>query len=328
MIHSFGAPTNCQHPVDGAGPTGLIFDSQGNLYGVTYALGPNGFGTVFELSPPLLQGGAWTETILWSFNGQDGVEAKCQLVFDGAGNLYGTTPYGGTGPASAGAVFQLVPPTTGTQWSLNTLYGFGNNPMDGSQPYTGVVFDNAGNLYGTTLYGGKGIGLHNPGWGIVYKLTPNAQLPWSETILYWLTPKSGTNPEFGLTIDTAGNLYGAAPGGGRRDNGAVFRLTPRAGGVYQFDEFPFAGSPNGSEPQVVILLGKKIYGTTSYGGVNQNAGTVFEINGKTESVLYSFCSLPNCADGTDPYSLTQHGGHLFGYADVGGWGGIFELSPP
>lgn len=327
VIHSFGASTNCQNPADGAGPTGLIVDSKGNLYGVTRSQGPNGYGTVFELAPPSAPGGAWTETVLWGFNYQDGYAPQCQLIFDASGNLYGTTTFGGT--LGMGTVFQLVPPAKGTLWSLNTLYNFGTNSLDGSQPSAGVVFDKAGNLYGTTEFGGLGIGYRQPGWGIVFKLTPGSQLPWSESILYSFTPKTGVQPASMLAIDAVGNLYGAVPGKGRTGNGAVFRLAPQAGGVYKFNQLLFPGSPNGAEPGAVILVGKKIYGTTYLGGVNPNAGTVFEIDGKTESVLYSFCSLAGCADGGVPEgTLTIHGRNLFGIASLNTYGEVFELSPP
>jgi uncharacterized repeat protein (TIGR03803 family) len=327
VLHSFGASTNCQNAPDGADPSGLILDSKGNLYGVTFSQGPNGHGTVFELTPPSVQGGDWTETVLWGFNYHDGSEPQSRLIFDASGNLYSTTTAGGT--LDMGTVFQLVPPATGTQWSLNTLYNFGTNSMDGSQPYAGVVFDKAGNLYGTTLFGGKGIGYHQQGWGIVYKLTPGSQLPWSESILYWFTPKTGVNPQSELAIDAAGNLYGAVPEKGLTGDGAVFRLAPQAGGAYQFNELLFTGSPNGAGPETILLQGKMFYGTTGLGGVDQYAGTVFEINGTTESVLYSFCSLPNCADGGGPYGpLTVHGSSLFGVGTLNPYGDVFELSPP
>jgi uncharacterized repeat protein (TIGR03803 family) len=225
----------------------LIVDRQGNLYGVTRSQGPNGYGTVFELTPPLVQGGAWTETVLWGFNDLDGSEPQSQLIFDPSGNLYSTTAVGGT--LGMGTVFQLVAPSTGKQWSLNTLYNFGTNPTDGSEPYAGVVFDKAGNLYGTTLFGGMGIGYHQQGWGIVYKLTPNSQPPWSESILYWFTPKTGVNPDSELAIDAAGNLYGAVPGKGRAGDGAVFRLAPQAGGAYQFNELQSPVLRTGPDPK-------------------------------------------------------------------------------
>lgn len=325
VLHSFGASTGCQNPADGAGPSGLILDAKGNLYGVTSGQGPNGRGTVFELSPPTKPGTDWTETILWGFAGPDGSWPQGKLSFDQAGNLYDTTTFGGI--FGQGTVFQLVPPVSGTQWTLNTLYNFGGNDLDGSQPYAGVVFDNSGNLYGTTQFGGKGIGYHKYGWGIVYKLTPSAQLPWTESILYWFTPKTGVNPISELAIDSTGKLYGTLLDGGPA--GAIFRLVPVGGGAYHFDHLMLPGAPNASGPGSVLFVNGALYGASVSGGVS-NAGSIFQVKGTHESVVYSFCSQPNCADGGSPWrsGLTLHGGSLFGTVTQPSWGGVFQLSPP
>jgi uncharacterized repeat protein (TIGR03803 family) len=144
---------------DGAAPfSGLIADSAGNLYGTTadgggtYCNG-QGCGTVFELTPPATQGGAWTETVLYSFQGGNAAAGpEASLIFDAAGNLYGTT-YGG-GASSDGTVFQLTPPATqGGSWTETVLYSF-KGGSDGEYPVASLIFDPAGNLYGTTVFGG------------------------------------------------------------------------------------------------------------------------------------------------------------------------------
>jgi uncharacterized repeat protein (TIGR03803 family) len=158
VLYSFGRGT------DGASPlVGLIFDVVGNLYGTTTFGGTYGAGTVFELTPTA--GGGWTETVLHSFNpnnGTDGFNPYAGLIFDAAGNLYGTTYYGGS--YGGGTVFELTP-AAGGGWTETVLRSFGNG-TDGFWPYAGLIFDHAGNLYGTTEYGGT----HN--YGTVFELTP------------------------------------------------------------------------------------------------------------------------------------------------------------
>src|ERR1019366_6388363 len=142
VMHSFGRSGN-----DGQNPlANLISDSAGNLCGTTSAGGVYGNGTVFELLPN------GTETVLYNFgSGGDGQNPYAGLIFDTAGNLYGTTVNGGT--YGGGAAFELSP-NGGGGWAESVLYSFGNGSSDGSNPYAGLVFDNSGNLYGTTANGG------------------------------------------------------------------------------------------------------------------------------------------------------------------------------
>src|SRR5438552_2943078 len=141
---------------------GLILDAAGNLYGTGGYGGPHGYsgGTVFKLIPQV--GGGWTEKILHSFgNGLDGANPWSALIFDGAGNLYGTTYFGGAsspqcnpnGTFSCGTAFQLSP-VAGGGWKETILHSFGHNASDGRFPYAGMIFDAAGNLYGTAQFGG------------------------------------------------------------------------------------------------------------------------------------------------------------------------------
>ena len=146
---------------DGANPTGnLIFDSTGNLYGVTQ-YGGTGNGAVFELSPPSSPGGDWAETVLYSFQGgpSDGAGPMAGLVLDGAGNLYGTGFHGGIDAepcddGGCGVVYELTPPSVpGSPWTESVLYMFQGN-TSGGNPMAPLIFDQAGNLYGTTFIGG------------------------------------------------------------------------------------------------------------------------------------------------------------------------------
>jgi uncharacterized repeat protein (TIGR03803 family) len=151
--------------------SGLTFDAQGNLYGVTGAGGDYNHGTIFELTPGA---NGWTLTTIHSFDGQDGGTPNGGLIFDAAGNLYGTSPSGGTG---GGNVFEMTPGSSG--WTFNVLYNFclQYHCPDGGGPQAGVIIGNGGNLYGTTEGGGS------VGEGVVFELT-SASETWDESMLY------------------------------------------------------------------------------------------------------------------------------------------------
>jgi uncharacterized repeat protein (TIGR03803 family) len=186
---------------------------------------PYGKGTVFELAPKL--GGGWTEKVLHVFgNGSDGQLPSGSLVLDSAGNLYGTTTSGGA--HLAGTVFELSPRANGA-WIEKILHNFNNNGPDGYDTFlSGVILDSSGNLYGTTAFGGT------HGLGTVFELSPQSGGGWTERILHNFNNDGadGTEPISGLTLDSAGNLYGttsAAAGG--TPNGTVFELKRKPGGA-------------------------------------------------------------------------------------------------
>ncbi len=225
VLHNFGDGGN-----DGYLPgSGLIIDAHGNLYGTTAGGGTHGDGTVFELSP---QGGGWTEGVLHSFNfnGQDGINPYGGLVFDAAGNLYGTTNFGGIHPAclanfGCGTVFELIP-VGGGEWTERVLHSFGNG-TDGAEPFfTSLIFDTAGNLYGTTNVGG----LH--GYGTVFELVRTQGGGWADRVLHSFgSGDDGALPFAGVILDGAGNLYGTTQQGGIHtcpvgNCGTVFEITP------------------------------------------------------------------------------------------------------
>lgn len=197
---------------DGSGPSGtLIFDHAGNLYGTTRSGGASNYGTVFELSPPSLPGGAWTETILHSFSSTDGFYPSAGLYMDGAGNLYGTTVYGGstTGSecsgAGCGVVFKLSPGSGGA-WTEQLLHRF--DYTDGENPYGALVFYH-GNFYGTTFAGGANRS------GTVFELTPGHGGPWTLTTVHnFGSGADGSSPYSEVVFDAHGNLYGTTFGGG------------------------------------------------------------------------------------------------------------------
>jgi uncharacterized repeat protein (TIGR03803 family) len=204
-------------------PSGsLVPDSLGNLYGTTLfggsgsCGGPGGCGVVFKLSPS--SGTAWTETVLYNFNGPDGAYPQGSLIFDGAGNLYGVTQTTDTDP---GNVFKLTPSVSGP-WTETVLHVFTGH-TDGAAPQGSLVLDSAGNLYGQTSQGGS-----SANCGIVYKLAP-ASTTWTESKLHTFTcGADGGSPVGGLIFDSAGNLYGTASNdnGVGSNSGVVFRITP------------------------------------------------------------------------------------------------------
>ena len=277
IVHSFKPQQG-----DGRYPyAGLMIDGKGNLYGTTSQggsgtnCGSSGCGTVFLLIPR--GGGLWTEKILHSFDGgtTDGSSPVASLVLH-AGKLYGTTQVGPAGASSnSGSVFELAPDGSGG-WTENILHTFTNNGTDGYTPDAGVMFDSAGNLYGTTNSGGAN------GYGTVFQLSPNGGGSWSETVIhdfYSIPGVDGVYPEWaGLTIDASGNLYGTTAGGGANANGIVYKLTPATGGGWTENVvFTFNGS-DGNQPVSGVTLDRKgnIYGSTEYGGANFG-GTAFKI---------------------------------------------------
>jgi uncharacterized repeat protein (TIGR03803 family) len=174
-------------------------------------------------------GGGWGEKVLLSFNGTDGANSYGSLIFDAAGNLYGTTIQGG--PVSCpldvggcGTVFELTPQVD-ERWTETVLHSFGS-ATDGALPYGSLIFDASGNLYGTTAGGGTG-SCSGYGCGTVFELSPNSDGSWSETVLHnFKNEGDGYSPYAGLIFDASGNLYGTTQEGGFHGLGTVFKITP------------------------------------------------------------------------------------------------------
>ena len=219
VLHGFGG-------ADGSGPIGtLAADNAGNLFGTTENGGNANGGTVFELQPPAAGQNAWTESVLVSFSyaAGNGVSPLSGVVLDSTGDLVGTTYAGGK--HGAGAVFSIRPPAPGqTQWQETLLHSFLYDAAHGSFPATGVIFDAAGNLYGTTQSGGK----FNS--GTLYQLLPPAtgKALWSETVLHSFGGSAGDGPAPNGTVvpDAAGNIFGTTYNGGKFGYGTVFKISP------------------------------------------------------------------------------------------------------
>lgn len=331
----------------------LVFDKVGNIYGTTQGGGSLGYGAVFELSPPTVQGGAWTEAVLYSFPwGNDGLNPSSGLIFDGKGALFGETLYGGVG--NRGIIFKLTPPAVqGDSWNETTIYSFcaSGTCTDGQTPSGGLVFDKKGNVYGTTQYGGSA------GCGVVFELAkPNSQQGnWTETVLHNFCVQvekhpEGRLPQNGVIFDKAGNLYGTTAWGGgssvcSNGCGTVFELSIVGALWTERALYAFQGNGDGNIPASGLIFDSlgALYGTTG-GTTGLNFGNVFKLTPHqggawSESVVYTFQGAQGDAyypgsgvtfKGKDLYGTTQEGGSAlcsYGSQSVG-CGTIFKLTPP
>jgi uncharacterized repeat protein (TIGR03803 family) len=322
---------------DGAASGQLTFAPDGSLYGI-------GGTYVYHLKPPATSCKSflceWTNNVIWTFC--CGIYSPGGLTFDKAGNLYGTSEFGSvanhcSGGLGCGYIFQLVP-LGGDNWTYNEIYQFHGG--DGAHPEGTLIFDQAGNLYGTTggLYGGDGN-------GNVFELTPSGAGYWNETILY--TFQSGSDGRFpiaGVIFDSAGNLYGASSSEGVNNGGAIFELTASNGW-----RFNLLYSPSGSGPYAdgvyssLIMDGAgNLYGTNYINGA-YNLGSVFKLSpsngGWTYTTLHDFTG---GSDGAYPEGslAMDNKGNLYGTTFAGGsisancspndsyqCGVVFEITP-
>jgi uncharacterized repeat protein (TIGR03803 family) len=256
------------HGTDGEGPTaGLTFDSAGNLYGNTFFGGANGYGEVFELSPN--GDGTWKEIALYAFNSRHGVGPYGNLVLDASGNVYGTTIAGGAN--IYGTVYELSPNAHG-KWTHTILHSF--QSTDGSGPQCGVVFDAAGNLYGTAWEGGA------YGFGVVFRVSPGKGGTWTETVLHSFgkNTNDGQGPLAAVTLDNSGNIYGTTSAGGSLGDGTVFKLQPTGKGKWTETVLHFFKNHPGRFPGAAVVFDQQgnLYGTTEGDG-QITFGSVFEI---------------------------------------------------
>jgi uncharacterized repeat protein (TIGR03803 family) len=350
MLHKFTGGSDGAHPA-----AGLTLDAAGNLYGTTSAGGdvtacpstdpgiPGGCGVVFGLKPN--SHGGWTESVLHTFAyGADGANPAAGLIFDAAGNLYGTTSVGGdptacpslfpAGLAGCGIAFKLKPNADGT-WTESILHTF-NGGAGGTNPSGGLIFDAAGNLYGTTSVGGNVGGCGSPeGSGVVFKLAPNPDGTWTESVLHSFGG-DGCFAQGGVIFDSAGNLYGTTSG---NPNGTVFKLAPNPDGtwvestLYSFFDKADGLYPNGG---LVFDAVGNLYGTTYFGGRvhlcnDDGCGVVFKLTPTSsgswsETVLRKF--LGRAANPFAPV-IFDNKGNLYGTTSsgTGNNGVVFKITP-
>lgn len=316
---------------DGGEPrAGLIFDGAGNLYGTTVRGGPNDHGSVFKLSPN--PDGTWTESVIYFFQGgTDGSFPEARLVFDAGGNLYGTTVHDGdpTSYQGCGTVFKLSPNPDGT-WTESVIHRF--NDQDGNSPYGRVIFDPAGNLYGTTYFGGQ---THS---GTVFKLAPNPDGTWTETVLHSFLGKDGAEPMAGLAFDSSGNLLGTTGYGGKFLAGTVFELLPNPDGSWTKKTIHPFHHTDGGGPSTDLTMDTagNFYGTTFAGGKYEK-GVVFRLKPRgdgtwKERVIHAFQGSPGYYP--DAGVVFDKAGNLYGTTFFGGdqacrdgCGSVFKLMP-
>ena len=340
VLHNFSGGA------DGANPyAGITLGQAGSLLG-TASGGGLGYGTVFKLKSS--QSGN-TLGVLYSFTGgSDGANPYNGVVVGSDGIVYGSTYSaggGGCGGYGCGTVFNLRPPATLCRsilcpWTETSLHGFvGGN--DGSGPTQGsnLIFDQMGNMYGTTVSGGA------YGQGTVYKLTRSAG-GWTESVIHAFGASGdGAQPLHNVILDTSGNLYGTTSYGGAYNKGTVYQLVPSGSGWTENILVSFSLSESaGGIPYAGLLIDQSgnLYGATSanassggpptgYGG----GGAIFELipssGGWTLKVLYNF---PDLGEGyhCGPYGnlVMDTAGNLYGitYSDGPyGYGSVFKLTP-
>jgi uncharacterized repeat protein (TIGR03803 family) len=301
---------------DGGFPNAsLVFDQNGNLYGTTVSGGAYNRGVVFRLTP------TGQETILYNFcppHHCEGRSPYAGLVFDGPGNLYGTTAFGGA--YGGGVVFKL---TLGGEYTVVHNFCQQSECDDGEVPYAGLVFDEQGNLYGTTSAGGA---YH---FGTVFKIFPNGR----ERVLYSFCALSacadgGTPFLSGVILDRQGNVYGTAGLGGVNGNGVVFKITPQGQETVLYSFCSESGCTDGSDPSAGLVFDRvgNLYGTTESGGINNN-GVVFRLSPDGKEKSYAF----DGTNGGNPWGgvVFDQNGNLYGTTEGGGTNGsgvVFNLT--
>lgn len=322
---------------DGLSPTAnLTFDTAGNLYGTTFHGGDyqcdsfSGCGTVFKLE--LGTDGKWSKRVLHIFHGEDGAYPN-GMIFDGAGNLYGTALTGG-GTQGYGVVFKLTRSVIGP-WKETILHTFRNK--DGGLPAGSLVFDSVGNLYGTTQTGGNLNACGGAGCGTVFELTQGGDKKWTMTVLHAFKGNDGSNPTCTPILDPVGNLYGTTSSGGASGYGTVFEIKRGPNGRWIGTVLHFFDGRDGAEPYAGLVFDSagNLYGTTQFGGdLNSfycggvGCGTVFKLapgpNGKwIPAVIHAF----NGVDGMNPLAglMVDAAGNLYGTTFYN-YGVVFELS--
>jgi uncharacterized repeat protein (TIGR03803 family) len=347
VIYNFCERASCSDGDDPQG--GLVLDSAGNIYGTTVYGGRAGDGAAFEL---IRKSGKnrWKHELIYSFCSKfrnfaclDGSQPTGKLIVDAQGNLYGTTFRGGYQGTNYGTIFELLP-GKGSLRSSKTLHMFCQNIhtcTDGGAPVSGLTYvgasaglpyDGVSTLYGTTLFG------QNASQGSAFEIQRKGRSRWRLTAMHDFCPQppvcpDGSSPRSDLTADGNGNVFGTA-------DTTAFELHRRAGSwklavLYNFCSLP--GCSDGLNPSSGGLLedgSGNLFGTTDAGGEAHGGccGTVFKLQPGDptwqESVVYSFCSLRNCADGSDPLStlMMDPSGNLFGTTSAGGGNNIDKNS--
>jgi len=318
-IYSFGSSS-----VDGMNPLGrVVFGPDGLLYGTTSEGGAHGFGTVFSLQPPATACKTvlcpWIETIIYNFNfDAGGVDPGYEdLVFDHAGNIYGTAfnSEGGNG-----VVFKMT--RSGSGWTESPLWHFTGGD-DGSYPASGVILDSAGNLYGTTSDGGAN------GGGTVYELSPT-QSGWTETTLYSFSGFENSIGDGGLTWDAHGNLFGISGTPLQSYYSNAYELTPGNGAWTYTQLQAFGWQSDGPLAAPTFDSQGNLYGPLPSGG--NGSGEIFKLTPSGNQWIYSsFYQFQSChvSPGCAPIGAVTFdaNGNMYGTSAGGLNGNVWEITP-
>ena len=334
VLYSFTGGSDGKNPYGG-----VTRDSKGDLYGTTVSGGSggtcsgDGCGVVFRLSKSDKR---WVETVMYNFTGgKDGFGPGGAVVFDGDGNLYGTTPDGGNlqecNGLGCGVVYQISP-AHGGGWKQTVLHTF-TGGADGAVGSLGpLLVDKTGNVFGVAEVGGD----PSCQCGTVFELTVvNGKWKFMRLDAFKGTPQSGF-PYGGVIADSKGNLYGTTYYGGTDGAGSVFKLTKSGDKFTESVLYSFTGGADGGSPTTTLMFDAKgnLYGTTSAGGDGNGDGVVFKLTPKsggkwTESVAHQF---GRSGDGANPYYglVSDKAGVLFGTTAIGGGSGqgvVFQIRP-
>ena len=335
-----------QGPPDGNYPAGVVIGPDGTLYGPTYGggivnqgscvLDVNGCGTVFRVRPPAAFCTTalcpWDETVLYAFTGENGDAGgpyNGDLTFDNAGNIYGTTEWGGA--YQWGAAYELTPSQGG--WKESVIYSFdASGPQGWGTPQTGLIMDPAGNLYGTTIWE------NNYAYGVTYQLTSSGSA-WTGKVLYaFQNDINGYGPE-ALTFDPSGNILGATAGGGPYGTGAVYELLASDGWSLE-TIYSFGRNQGATLSRLTMDAAGNLYGTSQYGAYS--GGSVFKLTKYGNSYVYTdLYDFTGGSDGQYPYGpvVLDVNGNLYGTTEAGGnlndclgefgsgCGTVWELTP-
>jgi len=317
----------------------LLEDGTGNLYGTTRGGGAYGVGSVIELSPPAVSGGAWTLTTLYSFvpYGASGYVPVSDLVKDQAGAFYGTTFAGGDPVCSCGGVYKLVPPTVaGGAWTESVLYNF-KGGADGRLPAAAALaLTTTGTLYGVTVRGGS--------WdsGVLYQMTTKNGKTYTESVLYSFGDLAdASTPNGPVVLDSKGYIYGVTSQGGAFGQGAVYRYVPATTTHVANESILFsfgATQSTGTAPvgNLIFDAGGNLYGVTNTGGSTNDYGVVYSLAPTKatwiETILYTFSK----SSGVNPVaglSWNHTNNNLYGTTsslntNVSGDGTVFKMTPP
>ena len=310
-------------PGNGAAPVAGVTIKGDLVYG-TAPYGGRGSGDIYEIKHL---------GDLYGFGGFDSPGPEARVLFGPDGHLYGTF----ADSSSNSFVFNLIPQPTICRtaqcqpWNMNVLHAFTGFPSDGAQPgYGDLIWDQQGNIYGTTTIGG------NKEYGIVYELMPPVppSKTWTESVIWNFTGPDGQSPQNAVIFDGNGNLLGTAKQGGANGFGTVFKLTPSGSGWTETNVYDFQGGNDGEYPIAGLMVDNSgnLYGATSDGG-SSGGGTVFELtrsgNTYTFKLLYSFPAQQGSSCGPWATLTMDNAGSLYGTRYCGGangGGAVFKLT--